>query len=408
MRKLRQQIVLAGLIAASLCTAAQATTSARATSFEKWSKSAQRAFDRGLYKQSERLWARALAVAAESKVTDNALAVVLKRLGETLLKEGRYEDAQRCFRHAMLIDEQIAVEDSELAGDQSMLDQTYKRVDLAQLGKFAQDLLAQAGLTSMGIVKTDNGSRVQLEFPESFSKTIDNQDVQGVGVDRCVSFDIEQEPDGVVKISHIKGFRVHAKYWVNIVESKFKLAADGIHEVDITAEKMGITKTVHAKLNGDEYAPLSGLLAQMSWTSDVATLDGANLSKVSDSNTGSAAADTGAATSAAGSAAAGAGSSAVATPASGSASTAAGTASAPAAGTASTPAAGAHSNTSGTACTPASVPAVSSDSTAGTDSSSGKASSSNDARQPGTGTSTPGIESSSNTKNEIGQPRSIP
>jgi hypothetical protein len=281
--RLRRQIILAGLIAATLGTAAQATTTVRATSFEKWSKSAQRAFDRGLYKQSERLWARALASAAESDATDNALAVVLKRLGETMLKEGRYEDAQRCFRHAVLIDEQMAVEDSELAGDLAMLAQSYKRVDLAQLGKFAQDMLAQAQLTSMGIVKTDAGSRVLLEFPETFNKTIDNKDVDGVGVDRFVSFDIEKKPDGVVKISHIKGFRIHARYWVEIVESEFTLDSDGVHEAAVTAEKMGITKTVHAKLNGDEYAPLAGLLAQMSWADDVATLDGAATSSSNDS-----------------------------------------------------------------------------------------------------------------------------
>jgi hypothetical protein len=350
--RLRRQVVLAGLIAASLCTAAQARTSPRTTSFEKWSKSAQLAFDRGLYKQSERLWARALAAAAESNATDSGLAVVLKRLGETMLKEGRYEDAQRCFRHAVLIDEEMAVEDSELAGDLAMLAGSYKRVDLAQLGKFAQDLLAQAKLTSMGIVKTDSGSRVLLEFPESFSKSIDNKDVEGVGVDRFVSFDIEKEPDGRVKISHIKGFRVHARYWVNIVESEFQSDSDGIHEAAVTAEKMGITKTVHAKLNGDEYAPVAGLLSQMSWANDVATLDGASVSNDSEASAPGATAATGA-------------------------------------GSVPAPAPAAAGSGSSTVAAPDLRPSI-------------------DSQQSGGGTFTPGIESTSKTKSEIGQPRSIP
>jgi len=260
-------VVLAGLIAANFGAAAgAASTTTRLTAFEKCTKTAQRDFDRGLYKQAETQWGRALAVAAQSQAKDDALEVTLKRLGETLLKEGRYEDAQRCLGHAVQINELMAFEDAELAGDLAMLSQTYKPLDVSQLGKFAADLLTEANLTSIGLVRTDSGNRVQLEFPSSFNKHIDDKDVEGVGVDRIVSFNITESPDGSVKIDHIKGFRVHAKYWVNIIESEIKPNAGGVHPADVTAQKMGVVKTVHARLSNDQYAPVAGLLAQLTWT----------------------------------------------------------------------------------------------------------------------------------------------
>ncbi|MGH9551675.1 MAG: tetratricopeptide repeat protein, partial [Terriglobales bacterium] len=163
----------------------RADEKAATTPFERFTSTAQKAFDDGQYRRAESLWGKALNCCQESETKDQALATVLKRLGETMLKEGKYAEAEVSLRNANNLFQELSVSDAELAGDLALLAQTYRSVDTTQLGKFAQDVLTQANCSSMGVLKTDDGSKVTITFPARYSKHLDDaKDIDEVGVDR--------------------------------------------------------------------------------------------------------------------------------------------------------------------------------------------------------------------------------
>jgi hypothetical protein len=234
------------------------------TVVDRLANAAQKAFEHGQYKRAESLYERALPRLEESQTTDEVLAIILKRLGETLLKQGKYPEAEMCLNHAASISQALGIPDAELVGDQAMISQLYKPVDTELLGTTAHDMLTKANLSSFFLVKKDDGANhVQIQLPERFTKQIDNPDVDQLGFDRVITFDIISLPDGQVKIENIKGLRVRAKMWVTILQSLFKPAGDGEHDAEITAGKMGVTKTVNTKLTANAYAPIAGLVAQL-------------------------------------------------------------------------------------------------------------------------------------------------
>lgn len=259
---MKRAAILSSIIAFMLCV--PGAEAAKKSQFERLTAAAEKAYEHGLYHRAETLWGKALNCVCESQTTDRNLAQALKRFGETLLKERKFAEAQLSLKHAASLFETLAVEDAELTADLLALSQTYKDVDVHQLGKFASGLLQDANLTSMGIIHEGDKNRVFMTFPERFTKHIDDKDIDGVAIDKVVTFDLTRLPDGAVQIDNIKGLKVHVKFWVNVIGSKFKHSDDGDYDSDVTAQKMGVTKTVSTKLDEKKYEPVAGLVGQLS------------------------------------------------------------------------------------------------------------------------------------------------
>ncbi|HEY9775902.1 MAG TPA: tetratricopeptide repeat protein [Planktothrix sp.] len=239
-------------------------SSEQPTAYDRYAKAAQKCFGKGQYKQAELLWNRTLTAMEEDGVNNCTLADAHKRLGETLLKEGKYPEADADLKRAADIYKSLAIEDSELVGDETMLAEQYRAVNMSLLGKLAVEALTKASMTSFCLIKRANGANhVQIQLPDRYNKLTNNKDIDELGFDKIVTFDIASLPDGSVKIDNIKGFRVHAGMWVTILQSVFRPAEAGQHIAEVTAGKMGVTKMVQAHLSDEHYAPINGLVAQM-------------------------------------------------------------------------------------------------------------------------------------------------
>jgi hypothetical protein len=250
------------------------TATAAQNPFQKLVEQAQKAFETAQYKRAEQTWLKAVKSCDDEGKKDADLALGLKRLGETYAKEQKYTDADATLKRAAQTYQDLGTPDQECNQDLADLAKTYKAVDTTQLGKDASDALKEANVQSMSMLKTDTGNKVQITLPQRYVKKIDDSpDVDQVGLEKLVTFDIEEQPDGTVKISNIKGMKVHAKLWVNVDQSAFKKNEQGERVADVTASKMGISKTVTAKLPTEAFEPIDGLVKQLrDFTSPGATM----------------------------------------------------------------------------------------------------------------------------------------
>src|ERR1700761_5099380 len=75
-------------------------SSEQQTAYDRSAKAAQKYFDKGQYKQAESQWNHILTAMEEDGVNNRTLADAHKRLGETLLKEGKYPEADNDLKRA--------------------------------------------------------------------------------------------------------------------------------------------------------------------------------------------------------------------------------------------------------------------------------------------------------------------
>ena len=235
----------------------------------KWEKlrdSGQKAIDDENYKRAEQIWLRAVKEAKNCGVTEpTAVAVSLKRLGEVYMKNAKYPLAETTLNQAVDEFKNAAQDDSELVSDLSELKKNYRTVDfLSGVKPEVADLFKEAGVKTVAILKLaqDQGNRIMVNLSNKFTKKIDNPDVHRLALDKLVSFDIVQEPDGALSISKIKGFKVQAQVWASIIQSHVKPNGPD-PSAEVTASALGISKTVNSKLPSDALGPINTFIAKL-------------------------------------------------------------------------------------------------------------------------------------------------
>ncbi len=247
------------LLLASSFTAANA----ECPKWERLSQSGQKSIDAGDFDKAEQTWSKAVIEAENCGERDPSMPLSLKRLGECYQKNGKYVEAADAFKKAGEQNKINGTTDSELAADLASLAKVYRTVEFSEINKTVADAFKESGVKLIGICKLDQGNRIQMNLNDKFVKTIDNKDVDQLSLDKLVSFDVLEDPDGSLQINNIKGLKVHAKMWVTIVQSHVQPKNPDGACADVTATKMGISKTVTCKLPSDSIDPMNVLIAKL-------------------------------------------------------------------------------------------------------------------------------------------------
>lgn len=234
---------------------------------QKFSQSAQDAFDNQRFAKAEQQWVRALSALDTDGVKDATYATILKKLGNTARKRDRYADAADYYKRAEEIYQTLGAPDPELITAKAELSAVYKLVDADKLGKTASDALKKKNAV-IDMCKTDGGSHVHITVPDRIEEHIDGDpSIDGVAIETDVTFDVIENGDGSTKFSNIKGFRMHSvekDMWVNLLEVVLKGMSDsGKRQASVTAGKMGVTRTVEATLPSEASEPIDGFLSEM-------------------------------------------------------------------------------------------------------------------------------------------------
>ncbi len=246
-----------------LLASAFTTVNAECPKWEKLSQSGQKCIDAGDFSKAEQTWLKAVTEAANCGERDPSMPLSLKRLGECYQKNGKYVEAADSFKKA---GEQCKINgstDSELAADLASLAKVYRTVEFSEINKTVADAFKESGVNLIAICKLDQGNRIQMNLNDKFVKTIDNKDVDQLSLEKLVSFDVLEDPDGSLQIKNIKGLKVHAKMWVTIVQSHVQPKNPDGASAEVTATKMGISKTVSCKLPADTIDPMNVLIAKL-------------------------------------------------------------------------------------------------------------------------------------------------
>jgi hypothetical protein len=234
---------------------------------DKLSESAQKAFDQGKFKKAADAWIRAVKTLEDGGQRDLFFESCLKRLGQAYRRLQLTADAYKTLKQAFDICNALGVEDKELASELSELSTAYRPVDVTQLGPETAAAFKKANVTEVGLLRASDNAKMQVNLEDRFEKHLDNDTVDGIALEKKITVDVDEASDGTVSMLNIKGFKIHAKeknIWVNLLQAVIKPAdAQGQHPAEVTAGKMGVTKTVSASLPAKGYQPLAELLAQL-------------------------------------------------------------------------------------------------------------------------------------------------
>jgi hypothetical protein len=235
-------------------------------SLDKLEQSAQEAYDQGKFRKAEISWGKAVRTLEDNGQKDSFFETCLKRLGQTYKKLERSVEAYQTLMRAWEICNAAGIQDSELAQELSDLSTTYRPIDVSELGAGTATALKKANVTSVCIIKTSTGNKLQIDLPDHYENQFDNDSVDGISLEKQVTVDLDEDSNGIVTLTNIKGFKIHAKeknMWVNLLQTVIKPAdAQGEHPAEVTAGKMGVTKTVSASLPANGFEPLGGVLKQ--------------------------------------------------------------------------------------------------------------------------------------------------
>jgi hypothetical protein len=257
------------LAASFVFTIASPARTQDAAAIAKLDYSANQAFENGKYRKAALFWTKAVKAIQDNGENDSFLESCLKRLGQTYKRLERSVDAYRTLNQALQMCKSLSLADAELAKELSELSTVYRAVDISQMGDGTMKALSKANITTIGLVKTHTGTKMQVDLPEKFEKKLDNESVDGLAFDKSVTLDLSEDSDGTVNLRNIKGMRIHAKepnMWVNLLQAVIKPEekdGSGSHPADVTAGKMGVTKTVTASLPAKGFEPVTGLVKQL-------------------------------------------------------------------------------------------------------------------------------------------------
>jgi hypothetical protein len=221
--------------------------------FERWQecvKSGEESCKKQHWGKAEHFYAKAVRYADRSDVGDKNLAMSLRKLGEANIAAKKYREAEDHLQRAIKVAKDCGEEDREAIRDLLELAKTYRSVNLEQFGKNVAAVLKETGLDGIEILNTKDGkSRVVVRFADKFNKHITSPGINEINLDKKLTFDIHEDKDGTITLNNIKGLKVHSKVWANLTHSSIDPHGGiGTATALITAEKLGLTKTVQTVL----------------------------------------------------------------------------------------------------------------------------------------------------------------
>jgi hypothetical protein len=245
--------IILGCALSSVLLSAAAPNAASADEFTRWKnfvKDGEEAFNSHKYGRAEHYFNKAVREADRTELGDEKLALSLRKLGEANTAAHKYKEAEAHFQRAIKISKDLGVDDRDAIRDLLELAKTYRSVNLEQFGKNVATILRESGLDGIEILNNKDGnSRIVVRFADKFDKHINSADVNEINVDKKLTFDIHEDKDGTITLTNIKGLRIRSKMWVNLTDTSIDPnGEDGKPTALVTAEKLGLTKTVKTVL----------------------------------------------------------------------------------------------------------------------------------------------------------------
>jgi hypothetical protein len=244
--------------------------------FVRADKSASDAYSTGDYKRAQERWNKLLerlnlevSRSDATKTLNEQIETTLRHLGECALAQKNYDKADDYLGQAKTAAVILQQNDADLDKDFRDLAANYRQIDLANLGNLGiVGPLVTIGLrdfrpTKISVAKTDNGHHVSVLLADDAIKEIGSKGITQVGVSKNMSFDLIQGDGGVVTLANIIGVKVHAGFWVNIINSSLKLDESQHPVALVTAQKMGISQSVSTPLPYIIYLPVLGIVSQV-------------------------------------------------------------------------------------------------------------------------------------------------
>jgi hypothetical protein len=248
---------------ASCCS----TASGEEQPLVKLSYTAQTAFEQGKFKKAQTIWSTTIHGLEDNGQNDSFLELCLKRLGQSYMRLENRIEAFHALTRARDMCTALGLQDDELQNELLQLSKIYRSVDPLELGEGTAKALQKANVTSVSLMKTGDASKMQVDLPEKFEKSVEDNSIDSLSFDKQVTLDVEELPDGTVLLKNIKGLKLHAKeykLWVNLLQATISPEdANGSYPAAVTAGKMGVTKTVTAVLPHKGFEPLAGVLKQL-------------------------------------------------------------------------------------------------------------------------------------------------
>ncbi|MDZ4834644.1 MAG: hypothetical protein SGJ27_12770 [Candidatus Melainabacteria bacterium] len=228
---------------------------------EKWTqliKDGQAALENGKAMPAIGVFKRALTqVQKVQQVDQNAsnrmTAITNVKLGQAYSAKGDYSKADAAFSEAKAAYTRLSIDDPDLKSALNELSKHYKAIDTTTLPDSVTCYLKEANVSGIAVfIKEEGGDLVEISLPQKYIKPIDSKDVSKVSFNKKVSFQFLTKPNGDYQVSKIQGMQVLAKtLWVNLMDSLFKVGTKPVAEV--TAGKMGVTKTVSVDIPADMF-----------------------------------------------------------------------------------------------------------------------------------------------------------
>lgn len=255
---------------------AQVETNAFVSGDEKWNqliKDGQSALDNDKAMPAIGVFKRALsqiqrAPQPDQVAIDRMTAISNVKLGKAYAAKGEYQKADAAFKEAKTAYDKLSIDDAELRTSTEELTKHFKSIDPNSLGDSVTSYLKEANVSAIAVFPKEEGDLVEISLPQKYVKPIDSKDVSKVSFNKKVSFQFLTKPNGDYQVKKIQGMQVLAKtLWVNLLESLVKVGTTPVAEV--TAGKMGVTKTVSVNIPVDMYNSTKQILDNL-----IATIKG--------------------------------------------------------------------------------------------------------------------------------------
>lgn len=233
---------------------------------EKWSKmisDGQSMLDGGRETPATSMFKRALTqvqkLDADQRAKDRMTAISCKKLGTCYLKKADYIKADELLKEAKAGYDKLLLKDGELDLAFKDLGTHYCTIEPNSLGESVTRQLKEAGVNKIAVFKQPDRALVEIKLEQKYIKPIDSKDVPKISFNKKVSFEFLNRVNGDYQVSKIQGLQVLAKnLWVNLLESLVKVGDKPVAEV--TAGKMGVTKTVTVDIPKDMFDSTKQLL----------------------------------------------------------------------------------------------------------------------------------------------------
>ena len=185
------------------------------------------------------------------KLTTNAryLAISNTFLCDAYMRKGDYEKAFQHLDEAKRTNHELSINDPVW---QSMADSLAKHYKTLEIGSFDADIrkkLVEAGVTKIAVQKEPEKAIISIDLNEKYQAPMESEDVTFIGFGKHMSFELFSQAPGNYQIAKIQGLQARTKsMWVNLLETVLFIGGDGPPIAQVTAGKMGRTKTVKVTL----------------------------------------------------------------------------------------------------------------------------------------------------------------